>query len=207
MPRSLALLVDYGGVLTTSESESLLAFCAEASVDPEHLRTLIWASHPEGMVAELERGRITLEEFERWLARALSIERGIPVEPEGLAGRLFARVRPDRRMLDAVRRVRSAGIKTGIVSNSWDGGQEQRLLAGSFDAVVLSQEARLRKPEGGIYLQASERIGVEAGACVFVDDLEENVVGAREAGMIGFRHSVADLTVPRLEVAFGVRLS
>ena len=53
----------------------------------------------------------------------------------------------------------------------------------SFDGVVVSAHERLLKPERAIYEVLLARYGLKAGDCVFVDDSEKNVAGARDAGM------------------------
>jgi HAD superfamily hydrolase (TIGR01509 family) len=208
--RPQGLLLDYGGVLTTSESESLAAFCRQTGVDARRLNSLIARAYTgaesDGMIAELERGRLTEPEFERWLAAKLSPGLEEPLDPIGLTTRLFSRVRPDHRMLRAVRLARSAGIRAALVSNSWGAGDEQRRQADLFDAILISREVGRRKPEQGIYVLAAERLGLPAKACLFVDDMADNVRGARAAGMIGMLHRAADTTIRRLEAAFGVRL-
>ena len=54
-----------------------------------------------------------------------------------------------------------------------------------FDAVVISAEVGLHKPQPEIYLLAAERLGVEPAECVFVDDLRENCAGRRGGGHDG----------------------
>jgi HAD superfamily hydrolase (TIGR01509 family) len=208
--RPEGLLLDYGGVLTTSESDSLAAFCRQTGVDPRRLTSLIsrayMGAEPDGMIAELERGRVSAPEFERWLAAELSSGLEEPLDPTGLTARLFSRVRPDGQMLRAVRLARSAGIRAALVSNNWGAGDEQRRQADLFDAILISREVGRRKPERGIYVLAAERLGVPAKACLLVDDMMDNVRGARGAGMVGMLHRAADTTIRRLEAAFGVRL-
>jgi putative hydrolase of the HAD superfamily len=54
-----------------------------------------------------------------------------------------------------------------------------------FDALVVSHEVGLRKPDPGIYHHARERAGCPAGECLFVDDLPANVEAARACGWQG----------------------
>ena len=54
-----------------------------------------------------------------------------------------------------------------------------------FEVVVDSAFVGMRKPEPEIYALTLERLGLPGEACAFVDDLEVNVVAAREAGMQG----------------------
>ena len=76
-----------------------------------------------------------------------------------------------------------------------------------FDAIVISAEVGLHKPQPEIYELAAERVGVPPERCVFVDDLRENCEGAEAAGMIAMLHRDPAKTVGRLEELFGVPLN
>lgn len=54
---------------------------------------------------------------------------------------------------------------------------------GTFDGVIVSAHERLIKPDPAIYHTLCERYGLNAGDCIFVDDSEKNVKGARAVGM------------------------
>lgn len=54
---------------------------------------------------------------------------------------------------------------------------------GSFDGVIVSAHERLLKPQPEIYQTLLERYGLGASDCIFVDDSEKNVKGARAVGM------------------------
>jgi putative hydrolase of the HAD superfamily len=54
---------------------------------------------------------------------------------------------------------------------------------GLFDHLVLSYEVGCIKPERRFYEACVRAAGAPAESCVFVDDLHENVEGAREAGL------------------------
>ncbi len=207
-----ALLVDYGGVMTSSMGRVFAQFCLEAGVDPARFRTVIEDAYgggsTDGVMARLERGEIELAEFERWMAETLSVGMDRPLEPQGLKDRMNAGLVADRAMVDAVRRARATGVQTALVSNSWGrGAYEHGLFPELFDAVVISGEVGARKPEPRIYLMTAERLGVRPHQCVFVDDLLQNVEGARAVGMEGIVHRSADFTIPKLEAFFGVALS
>ena len=110
--------------------------------------------------------------------------------------------------MTAVRAARASGIHTGLVSNSWSTSHYDRdLLAQLFDAVVISADVGLHKPQPEIYLLAAERLGEAPERCVFVDDLRENCAGAEAVGMAAILHRGADGTVPELERLLGVDLS
>ncbi|MEO6809843.1 MAG: HAD family phosphatase [Isosphaeraceae bacterium] len=57
-----------------------------------------------------------------------------------------------------------------------------------FDRLVLSHEVGHIKPSAAFYLACAEAAGAAPGDCVFIDDLPENVEGARFAGLIGLHY-------------------
>lgn len=56
---------------------------------------------------------------------------------------------------------------------------------------VLSHKVGLRKPEAAIYLAALKRARVRPEQALFIDDLPENVAGARKVGMRAVRYEGA----------------
>jgi putative hydrolase of the HAD superfamily len=198
------LLVDFGGVLTTNVFDSFRAFGEAEGLDPQTVKRA-FREDPEalGLLRELERGDIAVEEFEPRFGERIGV-----ADTDGLVGRLFGGVGPDERMLEAVRRARAADVRTGLISNSWGEGlsYDTSMLEELFDGIVISGEVGMHKPEPEIFLLGARRIGVPASECVFVDDLRENCAGAEAVGMTAILHRGADSTLPRLEELLGVPL-
>jgi epoxide hydrolase-like predicted phosphatase len=192
------LLVDYGGVLTTNVWDSFRAFCDAEGIDRERVKKL-FREDPEalGLLRKLERGEVDENEFSAGFGPLL----GIPRERhEGLIDRLFAGMEPEEPMFEALRRARAAGLKTGLISNSWGRGRYERsLFAELFDGVVISGEVGLHKPQPQIFELGAERVGLSPSRCVFVDDLRENCEGAEAVGMVPVLHRGVDETLVRLE--------
>jgi HAD superfamily hydrolase (TIGR01509 family) len=107
-----------------------------------------------------------------------------------------------------VRRAGSSGICTGLISNSWGAGlsYDMSLLDELFEAIVISGDVGMHKPEPAIYMLGAERLGLRPEECVFVDDLRENCQGAEEVGMTAVLHRGADNTLPMLEKLLGIPL-
>ncbi|HEX8052351.1 MAG TPA: HAD family phosphatase [Thermoleophilaceae bacterium] len=201
---SRGLLVDFGGVLTTNVFESFRAFCEAEGLEPNTVKEM-FRSRGEGLdlLRQLERGELTVEQFEPKFGAVLGIER-----TEGMVERLFAGVGPDERMVDAVRRARAAGVPTGLISNSWGRTTyDEQLIDELFDAAVISGDVGLHKPEPAIFHLGADKIGVPPADCVFVDDLRENCEGAAAVGMTPILHRGADRTVPELERLLGLELA
>jgi putative hydrolase of the HAD superfamily len=198
-----ALLVDFGGVLTSNVFDSFRAFCEREGLPPDTVKRL-FREDPEALalLRRLERGELDADAFAERFATMLGVE-----DHEGLVDRLFAGMGPDEDMTEAVRRARAAGVLTGLISNSWGSGMYDRdALPELFDGVVISGDVGLHKPEPEIFRLAAERLGVEPGECVFVDDLRENCAGAEAVGMTAVLHRGADRTLPELERLLAVSL-
>jgi putative hydrolase of the HAD superfamily len=197
------LLVDFGGVRTTNVFDSFAEFCRAEGLPPDTVRDRFMQDREaRDLLGALETGRLSDAEFEVAFAALLGVE-----PAEGLIGRLFARMRPDERMFDGVAAAHRAGIRTGLVSNSWgEEGYDRTRFAELFDAVVISGEIGIRKPAPEIYTLAAERLGREPERCVFVDDLAGNLKPAREIGMATVLHRDAETTLAELEQHLGVSL-
>jgi putative hydrolase of the HAD superfamily len=89
-------------------------------------------------------------------------------------------------VLPTLARMRERGHRTVIVSNcSWGTrvSVERLGLDRACDAVVLSCEVGVHKPEPGIYRIALDTLDVAPEAAVFVDDQTAYCDGARELGI------------------------
>jgi putative hydrolase of the HAD superfamily len=121
---------------------------------------------------------------------------------------MFAASTSEPAMYDMIRAVRGAGFRTGLLSNSWGCDEYPRAdFPRLFDAVVISGECGMRKPEPAIFLHAAKCIGLEPGQCVFIDDMEPNVAAAAACGMTGVHHTEAAQTVAAVQELLGVPLN
>ena len=158
-------------------------------------------------IHQLERGECSGAEFERVLAARLFRVDGGVVRAEGLLGRMFAASMPVPAMYDTIRTLRGAGYSTALLSNSWGCDEYPRAdFPGLFDAVVISGEVGMRKPEEAIFRHAAQALGLEPGECVFIDDIEANVAAATACGMTALLHTDAAVTAAALQDLLGVPL-
>lgn len=199
------LLIDWGGVMTTNLFSSFAAFCEAEGLDPHKLRNLFRDDREaRDLLVEFECGRVEESFFQERLCAALEVS---PARAETLIDGLFAGAKADEAMIAAVRTARGAGVRTGLVSNSWGTRRYPReLLAELFDGIVISGEEGMRKPTPAIYELGAERIGLRPEECVFVDDLPFNLEPARELGMATVHHTAAEETIPQLERLLGLTL-
>ncbi|GAB7003019.1 HAD-IA family hydrolase [Nocardioides sp. AN3] len=189
-----AVVFDFGGVLTTPVGDSIGAWLEADGIDRASFsRTLkAWLSRdaPDGTpIHRLETGELAADEFGALLAAELVRHDGDPVVAEGIIGRLFAGMRVEPAMFDLIADLRSLGLRTGLLSNSWGNTYPRERIAEAFDTVVISGEVGLRKPQPEIYHLALDGLGVAPERSVFVDDAEPNVIGARAVGLRTVLHT------------------
>ena len=194
------LLIDFGGVLTTSVWDSFADFCREKGLKEDAVKRLF--REDREALAELrglETGSLSEDEFELRFAKRLGLG-----EASNLIDSMFRGMRPSEPMVAAVHDARAAGVRTGLVSNSWSTSHYDReLLADLFDAVVISAEVGMHKPQPEIYLLAAERLGLPPSTCVFVDDLRENCAGAEALGMTAILHREPEDSIAQMEAMLG----
>lgn len=201
--RYQGLLIDWGGVLTSNLFASFSAFCQSEGLEPDTISRRFREDETcRELLIDFETGRLEEAAFEPQFARVLG------VAPAQLIDRLFAGTSPDDEMLDAVREIRGAGIRTGLISNSWGTRRyDAALLDELFDGVVISGQVGMRKPTPEIYALGAQSIGLEPPACVFVDDLPFNLPPAAELGMGTVHHTNAADTISQLERLFDLKLA
>jgi putative hydrolase of the HAD superfamily len=196
------LLIDWGGVLTTDLFASFASFCEAEGLEAAKVRDVFRSDEAaRDLLIEFECGRVDEREFERRFAPMLG------VADEGLVERMFAGAAPDARMLGAVKAARDAGVRTGLISNSWGVDRyPQELIDELFDGVVISGVVGIRKPAPEIYEMGAQAVGLPPEDCVFVDDLGFNLKPAKALGMATVLHSDAEQTIAELEELLGVEL-
>jgi putative hydrolase of the HAD superfamily len=70
--------------------------------------------------------------------------------------------------------------------------EKHRDLLSHFKEIFVSSHMGCRKPDAAAYLHVSRSIGAPCSEILFFDDAEENVQGARKAGMQSIRVDQAD---------------
>jgi epoxide hydrolase-like predicted phosphatase len=192
------LILDFGGVVTTDFWAALSAFCVRRGLAPDAIARVLRDTH-EGRtaLAAVESGQISQRDYEIRLAALLG------VDSRGLLSRALADLRPRSPVLDLVRRVRPAGVRLAVLSNSWGSGEynpyEGYDLKQMFDAVVISDQVGLRKPDPAIYALAAGEIGVPPASCIFVDDTAANLQAASDLGMAVVHFTDAETGVAEIE--------
>jgi len=187
-----AVLWDFGGVFTTSPFEAFNRYEAERGLPADLIRRVNSVNPDTNAWARLERAEMTAADFDAaFLQEAEAL--GHPVRGQDVLALLSGDVRP--RVVDALKTCKAAGLKVGCITNNAPTGkgagmarseEKARQVAdilAQFDHVIESSKAGVRKPDPRIYMMMCEHLGVEPGACVYLDDLGINLKPARELGM------------------------
>jgi putative hydrolase of the HAD superfamily len=197
------LILDFGGVVTTDFYGALDAFSERAGLDRgAFVRTLREVPEGRAALAAVESGQMPQREFEQVMGRLLGLD------DNGLLEKALADLRPRPEVISLTRRARARGILVAALSNSWGTGDYDPYagwdLDDLFDAVVISDRVGLRKPDPRIFRLTAEKLGLPPGDCLFVDDTEHNLPGARDLGMGTVFFTGAPGEVEQIQALLGI---
>ena len=186
-----AVVSDFGGVITTPLMEGFKRAHTELGIPVEALgkaMALYAARSPEPPLWTLERGQLSESDFLAGVSAALEEVLGHPVDLDGYGRRLMAAMEPNTALIDHYRLLRDRrGVRLAVLTNNvreWQPlWRSAFAIDDLFELVVDSGFEGTRKPEPRIYGLTLSRLGLDAPECAFVDDVEVNVVAARELGM------------------------
>lgn len=90
-----------------------------------------------------------------------------------------------------VRKLREQGFQTYLLSNMseamWQDLLEKDQDMGElFDGQLISAQCRMLKPDQRIYQALLDQYHLKAEACLFFDDMEENIEAAKQVGLAGW---------------------
>jgi putative hydrolase of the HAD superfamily len=188
-----ALILDFGGVISRTMFETHSLTERALNLAPG---SLTWRGpfdpHHDSLWQDMQADRISEREYwlrrtrevgelvgERWDRMEQFIQRARGTDPSEV-------IRPEA--LDAIQRVRAAGMKLAILSNELDlfyGADFRRGLPflADFDAIVDATYNGVLKPDPRAYLLCLDELHLSAGQCVFVDDQLRNIRGAQQVGL------------------------
>jgi putative hydrolase of the HAD superfamily len=185
-----AIVSDFGGVLTTPLLASFLAVQDEIGISPESLgqaMRAITAEDGENPLYAMERGEMAEADFLERVNDGLEPLLGHRPHLHRFREVYFEALHPNEEMIELMRELKAGGRRMAMLTNNvreWEPVWRSMLPVDEiFETVVDSAFVGCRKPEARIYEITLERLGLPAGACLFVDDIEVNCEGARAAGM------------------------
>ncbi|MDH2896923.1 glucose-1-phosphatase [Rahnella variigena] len=176
-------IFDMGNVIIDIDFKRVLGVWSHLSGTP--LATLTERFKMGEVFQQHERGEISDEQF----AADLCDEMGIALSFEQFSAgwhAVFVGLRPE--VITLFQKLREEGHRVVVLSNTnrlhldfWP--QHYPEIEANTDAMYLSQNLGMRKPEPEIFQHVLEKEGFTADQAVFFDDVAENIEAARAAGI------------------------
>lgn len=170
---------DMGHVLIDFDWSAVCAgFCKRANFEGDDFKPVLKHLGSLGY----ETGKIGTELFLAELNRALKTE----IDETEFTTLWNATFVENLEMVKVLTKLKTA-FRLYLLSNTNENHygwiQQTYDVARHFEELILSYEVGHAKPDAPIYGEVMARSGLAAKHCLFVDDLEENIIAAREAGM------------------------
>jgi glucose-1-phosphatase len=191
-----AVFFDLGGVILRTEYQAPRQHLAERfGMEYENLVNLVFESET---ARQASIGQISEDQHWASLMRKLHVPES---DADAIRDEFFAGDFIDLDLLDFLRGLRKK-YKIGLISNAWS--DMRSWIAGKkfqdvFDAMIISAEVGVAKPDARIYQIALEKLGVAASESVFLDDFLENVEAARALGMRAIRFAQPEKALKELK--------
>lgn len=174
-----AILFDFDGVLTTDKTGSLTTtryLSARTGIELSRVQSVFRRFN-----GDLTLGKTTHEQIWGEICRALGQEIGFDLLREA-----FESTPLNKRMFDLARTLRSrhrVGIVTDNKKDRIDVLKKMHDLPSLFDPIVVSAEVGSGKDDPRIFQKALDRLGVQPGECVFIDNDRDNLVAPGALGI------------------------
>jgi len=177
-----AVIFDFGNVVCLSPDEEQWAEAAQfCGVDVAEFKRVFWLTRDD-----YDRGG---DPTSYWLNFARIT--GRVFDDATIAGLVRREVALwshfDTRVLEWITRLRTAGIRTGLLSNlPTPLARALRATPGfldHFDQVTFSCEFGAIKPQPEIYRHALDQLQIPPAGGLFIDDRPQNIEGARAVGL------------------------
>jgi putative hydrolase of the HAD superfamily len=173
------IVFDYGEVISRRIT-ALPELAALLDTDPAEFEKAYWG--------ERQAYDAGLSDADYWRAVAARLDREVD---DSLIHRLTSVdvdgwMSTDPESLALLEDLHRSGVRLALLSNAsttFARAGESKPWARFFEHLLFSGDLRVVKPEPEIWRVLLDTLGAEAGECLFFDDREENVAGAREAGL------------------------
>jgi epoxide hydrolase-like predicted phosphatase len=177
-----AVIFDFGGVLMrTGEPAGRREWETRLSLAPGQLEQIV---HGSKEWLQTQQGLMAYGAYWQYVAYTLGISEA---ELPQLQSDYFRDDRLDQDLIKLLDDLRQKNYRVGLLSNDSVNLElklrNELLIFTYFDAIVISAEIGIMKPDVRAYQEIANWLGVQPAECIFVDDVLENVEGARNAGM------------------------
>jgi len=201
-----AVIFDLGGVVVGSPLHAIAAYERELGLERHAVNRVVVTTGHGGAWSRLERGELGLEEFYPAF-EADCIAAGFTIDAREMMRRIALATEPRPVMLEAIRRLRAAGLRVAALTNNWVAEEEGTgVLAPFFDVFVESAVLGMRKPDPRIFQHTCETLGVAPAETAFLDDIGLNLKAARELGMTTIKVDDPNTALDELGALVGLAL-
>jgi putative hydrolase of the HAD superfamily len=177
------VIFDYGRVLAwTQHQEPRAAWERRLGLAPGGLTRAV---HNEHSWIAAQRGAITIDAHWQEVSSALRLT---PADTTALRAAFYAGDVLNVELVACIDCLRAHGLRVGLLSNfSADlrAMLAQQDLLRRFDALAISAEIGIMKPDAAAYQAILAMMQMEAHTCVFIDDVPANVAAAQAVGLYG----------------------
>jgi epoxide hydrolase-like predicted phosphatase len=146
-------------------------------------KELEWMAFSSESARQAELGEISVDTHWHNLQQALQLN---PSDLRSLKYEFWAGDHLDHNLMKFIRAMR-IDFRTALVSNAWLDSRQAIIrrwcIGDAFDEIIISAEVGLRKPDQRIFDLATKKLGVIPEEAVLVDDCEDNIAAAEEAGL------------------------
>jgi putative hydrolase of the HAD superfamily len=214
------VIFDFGGVITASPFEAFNRLEEERGLPRDFVRRVNAVNPDSNAWAKFERAEIDAAAFDTLFAeeaRAL----GHALEGEAVLAVIAGAVRPA--MVAALDTLKDRGFTIACITNNVPGGKmgirgagmtrseeaanEVAAIMARFEHVIESSKAGVRKPDPRIYQMMCEKLGVEPGECIYLDDLGINCKPAAQLGMHAIKVTSGEQALADLSTVLGISLA
>jgi epoxide hydrolase-like predicted phosphatase len=179
MDKIESVIFDWGGVLIDDPRPGLLRYCSEAFGVPLDEYTPVHDS----FLDDFHTGKISEEKFWRQISGRLG--KPMPDVKSQWYDAFRSAYVPKQQMFLLAASLHDKGYKTALLSNTELPAVEffHEQDYDMFDVLVFSCVEGVMKPDRSIYEITLQRLGSPPGQAVFIDDRQDYIKGAQEAGL------------------------
>ena len=196
-----AIIFDYGGVLTTEGSFSPFVnyYAIKFKKNPEELRILI-----KDLWNKAKVNKIDSKIF--WV----DIAKFLDLEPKKVKKDIMNYFKFRNDVFRLIQNLKKNGYKLALLTNHIEDWFEEEIknhnLNSVFYVIVTSYNTNDAKPNKFIYKKVITLLKVNPHECIFIDDLKENLVPAKELGIETINYKSTLILKAKL-ISLGIRTS
>ncbi len=191
-----AIIFDMEGVLMKTKDADLYLSMAKALNAPyEKVKPIFFDDFND----KVDLGLASQDDFDRRLIEKLGFEEEkIPIVQQVIDEQAYI----DALLLEKIEQLRQH-YKIGLLSNyssmMREKIEEEWKIDHLFDAIIISCEVGMIKPEKAVFDLILKQLNAEPGEAVLIDDRIKNITGARSAGLHAILYDSREQSLAELD--------